>query len=217
MLKKCVIFVCIKLKINMITLDENKTDYTIEEYLELDRVSEVRLEYSRGKVQAMSGGTFNHSLIGSNTNRAIGNGISGGECMSLNNDLKVFIDHTKQFRYPDGMVICGEVEFAQDDTAIKNPTLIIEVLSKSTEHLDRGQKFHEYCTLPSFKEYVLIAQDRPVVDTLFREEKGSWKMITTIGLERSFKLFSLGIEIAMKDLYENARNLNDPNFRLDFN
>ena len=203
----------------MVIPDETKTDYTIEEYLELDRLSEMRLEYKRGKIVSLAGGTFNHSVIGTNAATSLSIQLSqkDGDCFAINNDLKIFIQEVDQFRYPDAMVICGNAEMAVNDkSAISNPTLIVEVLSSSTEHLDRGLKFHEYCTLPSFKEYVLIAQDKPIVDTLYREEKGVWKMITTIGLDKSFKLFSLDIDIAMKDIYANTQNLQDPQFRLNF-
>ena len=96
-----------------------------------------------------------------------------------------------------------------------NPILIVEVLSKSTESYDRGDKFHKYCSLPSFREYVLIDQYKPVIDILYREDASYWKMITTIGLDKSIYLNTIDAHIALADIYRNTQNLAVPQFKLD--
>ena len=148
--------------------------YSISEYLTLEEQSEERHEYEAGQIRAMSGGTINHGLIGTNITNALYNSLkNAGDCMALNGDVKIWIDTAASFVYPDAMAICGPIETAgQDEHAVTNPTLIVEVLSKSTESYDRGDKFHKYCSLPSFKEYVLIDQNKPVIDLLYREEPG---------------------------------------------
>jgi len=109
------------------------------------------------------------------------------------------------------MVICGEIETPIDnDLAVKNPVLIIEVLSKSTEAYDRGDKFLKYCSLPSFQEYVLIHQDEPIVSTFFRGDNASWNMVTTIGLDKTIRLHSINADISMESIYLDVQNLKEP-------
>lgn len=191
---------------------------TIAEYLSLEDQAMERSEYHHGTLVAMGGGTVNHGIIGNNINTALTNAISANDlpCIPINGEVRVFIEQANSFIYPDGMVICGDIETAQqDEHSIINPILIVEVLSKSTGSYDRGDKFHKYCSLPSFKEYVLIDQYKPVVDVLYREDKNYWKMKTTIGLDKEIALDKLEIIIPMSVIYRNAQDLGDPQIQLD--
>ncbi len=197
------------------TLDK----YTIVEYLDYDNQSNIRNEYENGNVLALTGGSLNHGIIGNNINSEI-NGIlkkKNSKCVSINGDVKVYVEKASSFVYPDGMMICGEIETSiEDEHSVTNPILIIEVLSKSTESYDRGNKFHKYRSLSSFCEYVLIDQYKPVIDTLFRVDNKYWKMVTTIGLDKSIYLNSIETHIKMEDIYRNVKNLDNPQFNLDF-
>ncbi|MEL7120992.1 MAG: Uma2 family endonuclease [Bacteroidota bacterium] len=191
--------------------------FTIERYLYLEASAEHRNEYERGKIYAMSGGTINHGIIGSNINSALNNGISDADldCTSINGDVRIFIEESQSFVYPDATVVCGAIETAEvDKHSIINPMLVVEVLSKSTERYDRGDKFHKYCSLPSFKEYVLIDQYKAVIDVLYRESDKYWKMSTCIGLDKSIYLHTLDFEIPLRTIYRNVKDLKDPNFKL---
>ncbi len=193
--------------------------YAIIDYLDIDNRSDTKSEYVNGHILSMAGGTLNHGIIGNNINTEINNGIrrQGKACTSINGEVKIYIQKANSFLYPDGMVICGNIDVSDvDKHSVTNPLLIIEVLSKSTESNDRGDKFHKYCSLPSFCEYLLIDQYKPLIDTLYRKDGTSWKMITTIGLEKSIYLDSLDLEIKMTDIYRNTVNLDNPKFRLDF-
>lgn len=193
-------------------------NYTIAEYLELEEVSEFKHEYHGGKVVAMTGGTLNHSLIGGNIITALNNALAkkNKNCLVTNSDAKVYIDDANAFVYPDAMLICEPPRYHQrDKNAIINPVLIVEVLSKSTGHYDRGEKFHKYCALPSFKEYVLIDQDKPVVDTLYKADEKYWRMVTTIGMDKQIELHSIGCTISLETIYRNIQDLQAPQFRLD--
>lgn len=193
--------------------------YAIIDYLDIDNRSDTKSEYVNGHILSMAGGTLNHGIIGNNINTEINNGIrrQGKACTSINGEVKIYIQKANSFLYPDGMVVCGNVDVSDvDKHSVTNPLLIIEVLSKSTESNDRGDKFHKYCSLPSFCEYLLIDQYKPLIDTLYRKDGTSWKMITTIGLEKSIYLDSLDLEIKMTDIYRNTVNLDNPKFRLDF-
>jgi Uma2 family endonuclease len=181
---------------------EQQTEYySIEDYLALEAQAEERHEYEAGRIQAMSGGSIHHSLIGTNITNSLYNKLEGSSCLVLNGDARLWIDHAHSFVYPDAMVICGKIQAAEEDpNAVVNPVLIVEVLSKSTVGYDRGDKFHKYCSLPSFQEYLLIDQDKPVVDVLFREEPGYWKVTTAIGLDQSISLASLGSDSRFSDI-----------------
>lgn len=193
---------------------EQQTEYySIEDYLALEAQAEERHEYEAGRIHAMSGGSINHSIIGGNIITALNNSLKDSNCIALNGDARLWIDHAHSFVYPDAMVVCGEIQAAEEDPhAVVNPVLIVEVLSKSTVGYDRGDKFHKYCSLPSFQEYVLIDQRQPVVDVLFREEPGYWKMTTAIGLDQSISLGSLGFDIPLSAIYRNVQDLGEPIF-----
>lgn len=192
--------------------------YSISEYLEMEKKSLEKNEYHNGKIVAMSGGSFAHAILGGNIITQLNFGIYGNnqDCITSNSDLKIFIEKANRFVYPDAVVLCDEPEYDKNDKqAIINPIIIIEVLSDSTEKYDRGEKFHIYSSLPSFKEYILINQHQPIVDSLFREDASYWKMHTTIGLDKTFPIHSLGFEINMTDLYKKVPNLQSPQFNLD--
>jgi Uma2 family endonuclease len=193
--------------------------YSIDEYLKLEEVAEIKSEYEAGKIMAMSGGTLNHGIIGNNINTALNNNLKaiGLDCIAINGDVRIWIEQANSFVYPDAMVICGSIEKSEKDkNAVINPILIVEVLSNSTGSYDRGDKFHKYCSLPSFKEYVLIDQNKPVIDVLYKEDSRYWKMTTSIGLEKSITLHSLNCIIELADIYRNAQGLDTPQFKLEF-
>lgn len=197
--------------------EESVKQYSIEDYLALERVAEHKSEYEAGKVVAMSSGTINHGIIGNNINTELNIALKGKKsCITINGDVRIWIEKAKSFVYPDAMVICGEIAtYKNDQNSIINSILVVEVLSKSTESYDRGDKFHKYCSLPSFKEYVLIDQNKPVIDVLYKEDSSYWKMTTAIGLDKSITLNSIGVTLKLEDIYQNIDHLDVPPFQLD--
>ena len=198
--------------------DKKLDIFTVEEYLAFEDQAEVKNEYEQGVITAMSGGTINYGIIGNNVNSQLSNAVrkKGVDCITINGGVRIFIEKADSFVYPDGMMICGGIQTSdRDENSVINPILIIEVLSKSTESYDRGDKFHKYCSLPSFKEYVLVDQYKPVIDILYKEDASFWKMTTTIGMEKSIYLSTLDYQISMRDIYRNTQNLATPQFRLD--
>lgn len=194
--------------------EKSLKNYTIQEYLEIDNQSDEKCIFKNGLIESMSGGTLNHGIIGNNINGEIRAALQSkkSNCTGINGDVRIFIKKANSFVYPDGMVVCGDIEISeQDKHSIINPTLVIEVLSKSTESYDRGDKFHKYCSLSSFKEYILIDQYKPVVDLLHRLESGRREMITAIGLDKSIYINSVGVFVKMEDIYRNTLNLASPN------
>ncbi|WP_020537401.1 Uma2 family endonuclease [Lewinella cohaerens] len=193
-------------------------EYTIQEYLEIEENALEKSEFFNGRIVGMSSGTIDHGIIGSNANIALGNAIDKKKlaCIPINSEVRVYVDASNSFVYPDGMIVCGEVEISEvDPHAVTNPILIVEVLSKSTERYDRGDKFHKYCSLPSFQEYVLIDSKKPVVDILYREDQSSWKMVTTIGLDKEIYIHTLDTHISMETIYRNTLQLGPAEFGRD--
>lgn len=176
---------------------------TEAEYLAFDRASEIKHEYYRGEIFAMSGGSPEHNLICMSTGAALYSQLRGRPCKSFSSDQRVRISQTRLYTYPDITVVCGDPRFATDaqDTLI-NPTLLIKVLSPSTESYDRGKKFQHYRQLDSLREYVLIAQDQPHIERYLRQDDDTWLLSEATGLESRIELTSIGCVLALAEVYE---------------
>ena len=150
----------------------------------------------------MGGGSANHSLIAANFVREAGNALKDKPCIVFNSDLRVQVQSTGLYTYPDATIVCGELLFDDDhrDTLL-NPTVIVEVLSDSTEKYDRGKKSNHYRQIASLKELILIAQDRSHVERFTRQPNGDWLFHEQKELTADFELKSLGISIAISELY----------------
>jgi len=177
--------------------------YTLEEYFDIAERSELRQEYFRGRIYAMAGGSPEHSQLAANLAAALGARLRGGPCRVYNADLRVLIQATGMYTYPDLSVVCGPGRF--DDgrpRSLLNPTLLLEVLSESTERYDRGDKFAHYQAIPTLREYVLVSQSRPRVERFVRDEQaGGWRYFEHSGVESSLPLESLGIEAPLAEVY----------------
>ncbi len=184
-------------------------DLSVADYIKQERETNTKYEYHNGKIFALAGGTLNHGLISGNifakTMSKLENKQSN--CVPFNSDVKLYIQYSNSYVYPDAMVVCGDFEHAEEDeNSIVNPILIIEVLSKSTAEYDRGDKFYLYRQIPTFKEYVLIEQKKHVVDVHFKHENSDlWKITRYEGLDKIVKLQSIGIEISMEELYQRTK------------
>jgi Uma2 family endonuclease len=179
------------------------THVTPEEYLAAERLSETRSEYLDGVVYPMTGAKLNHTQIVSNLILELGTQLRASPCRALPIDQKVRMPDSRKFFYPDVSVICGEPQFHDDRRdIILNPILVIEVLSRSTEAFDRGAKFQAYRTIESLKEYVLVEQERPLVEQYVRQEDGRWALSTAAGLESSLTLPSIGCTLNLGAVYD---------------
>ena len=174
-----------------------------DEYLRQERLAEFKSEYVNGSVYAMSGGTIDHSRIAGNIFAILWNQLSGRPCEVFNSDMKVRIDKANVFRYPDVSGLCGPLSF-YDDTAdvYRNPTLIVEVLSPSTEKSDRAEKFTLYKLIDSLKEYVLVRQDRLEVEVFTRDSEGRWPSVIYNTTESSVPIKSLGCTLVVSQIYD---------------
>ena len=158
-----------------------------ELYLEGERVSPIKHEYRRGRVYAMVGAKKSHIVLGTNLATLLNIHLANSPCLVLTSDIKVRLEEANCYYYPDIAVICDQREINNIDDFIFYPVLIIEVLSKSTEAFDRGEKFNDYQTCPTLKEYVLIHQNQKKIECYRRDESGSWtQKIYVVGDEVEF-------------------------------
>lgn len=178
--------------------------WTPAEYLAWERAAPERHELVDGEIFAMAGASFAHNKIVGNVVRELGNALRGRPCDVTPSDLRVRIPTPSGglYTYPDALVVCGEPEF--EDTArdtLLNPTVIVEVLSDSTEAYDRGRKFRYYRAIPSLREYVLVAQDLPAVERHVRGDGGVWSLMQDLGAGDTLVLSSVGCEVPVDELY----------------
>jgi Uma2 family endonuclease len=178
-----------------------RSKLTVAEYLEVESGAATKSEFFDGEMWAMAGGSLTHAEICMNLTRAVANALAARPCRPYGSDLKVYSLETNSFFYPDLSVICGKPEFLPDRTdAVLNPSAIFEVLSPSTEARDRGVKFEAYRTMPSLTDYVLIAQDRPLVEHFTRRPDG-WLLVAYTALENAVELDSIEVAVTLSELY----------------
>ncbi len=183
------------------------TSMTHAEYCALEREARVKHEYVAGEVFAMTdgtGGTLEHSRIAGELIRLLGNALEGRPCRVLTADARVRIEAVDVDTYPDLSVVCGAPETAESDAhALLNPTLIVEVLSKSTEAYDRGLKASHYRQIPSLRAYLLVGQDRRGLELQVRQADGRW-LIHEAGPGERLSIEALGIELEVDAVYRAA-------------
>ena len=180
-----------------------KTYVTPEEYLALEREAEYKNEYVNGEIRAMTGASRAHNLISVNVASELRAQLKGRPCEVYHTDMRVRIPSANVYTYPDVVVVCGEPKFEDShvDTLL-NPTLIVEVLSKSTSKYDRTTKSDYYRTLESLAEYLLVAQDEYAVEQYERQADGRWLLKDVRGLESVVELRSVGCALPLSEVYE---------------
>ncbi len=179
---------------------------SIQEYTSLETSTDTKYEYHDGTVFAMAGGTLNHGLICGNIFGEMRSQLRNKQqnCTVMNSEIKLHIASKNAFLYPDAMVICGEIEKSDKElNAVTNPIVIIEVLSKSTESYDRGDKFYLYRQLKSLQEYILINQKKALVE-VYKREADLWKITRFSGLDDLLLIDALGISVDLKEIYQNV-------------
>ncbi|MBA3533333.1 MAG: Uma2 family endonuclease [Ardenticatenales bacterium] len=174
-----------------------------QEYLALERKAEFRSEYFKGELYAMTGASREHNLIVGNTLVALHGQLRGRPCEVYASDMRVKVSATGLYTYPDVVVVCGEAKFEDEQVdTLLNPTLIIEVLSKSTERYDRGAKFEQYRTLDSLTDYILIAQDKHLIEHFSHQENKQWLFTIANSLQDSIYIASIECDLVLETVYE---------------
>jgi len=187
---------------SVMSLPQTSRRLTEAEYLDIERGAEFKSEFFDGEMFAMAGGTPQHSLIGSNLIREFGNRLDNSPCVAYNTDLRIKVDATGLCTYPDLSVIYGPLQFAEgtDDT-VTNPTVLVEVLSNSTEAYDRGRKFEHYRQIVTLQEYRLVSQTEPRIEQFVRQSDDRWLLIEAAGIEKNLELPSLKITVALSKIF----------------
>jgi len=179
---------------------EPATRTSYADYLAFERTAPTKHEYVAGMVVAMAGGSPEHARLAGRLARLIGVAIEGRPCDVFSSDLRVRILETNRSTYPDLTVVCGRRETAPDDhEAIVNPTILLEVLSDSTEADDRGEKFAHYRRLASLQEYVLVAQKTQRIE-VYRREGERW-VLTEHGPGTMAELPSIDARFSVDEVY----------------
>ncbi len=180
-----------------------KQNYTLEEYAELEKSSEERLEYFDGNVWGIAGASPTHEEIVINTATELKNKLRGKNCRVFGSNLRVKVPVYKPYRYPDVTALC-EQPIYEDFYGLKmlvNPGLIVEILSPSTEAFDESDKFTYYKSIESFTEYLLISQSRPHVALFTKRDETVWLHREYNSLDESVYLSSLDCEISVAEIY----------------
>ena len=177
---------------------------TLAEYETRELDADTKSEYYRGEMFAMAGGSPEHSLVATNFTREAGNQLKGKPCVPYNSDLRVKVEATGLYTYPDATIVCGP---PQMDTAVKgtvlNPSVIVEVLSESTESYDRGKKSSHYRRIESLRELILISPSEPLVEMFTRRDDGNWSFIEYRSITDTLVIDSVGVSIPLSEIYRN--------------
>jgi len=177
--------------------------YTVEHYLHLERSGDSKHEYFDGQIFALAGSSENHNLISAHILGILYSQVRKRPCRVYPSDMRVKITRTKLYTYPDITVLCGAPLFddAEADTLL-NPTVIFEILSPSTEKYDRGKKFEHYRTIETLQEYILVSQDKHLVEQYTRQTDTMWLLTVHDRVESQLSLLSVNCTLLLADIYE---------------
>ncbi len=176
---------------------------SLEEYLEFDFNAEGRYEYFDGEVIEMSGGSPEHSLLGSKIGYLLGNSLYPKGCLGYSSDVKIKVPIMPPYRYGDISALCGEpiYENLGKQRLLVNPSLIVEVMSPSTENYDREEKFKAYKSIESLREYILVSQVKKFVTLYVKHNEKFWFQSEYVEGEK-LKLESLDCELSVDEIYQ---------------
>lgn len=175
---------------------------TPEEYLTIERQAEFKSEYVDGAMYSMAGGSPEHSLVGMNVSGELYVQLKKSSCRVFNSDQRVRVPSKRKYLYPDVTVVCDQPRFADDEKdVLLNPLLIVEVLSDSTEKYDRRKKFLYYQEIESFREYLLVDQNSPLIQHFVKQPDGGWLCTRIEGLDKTITFSTVNCTIALSDIY----------------
>ncbi len=178
---------------------------TPDEYLDIEEAADYKSEYHHGEVFAMSGAGWNHNLIASKIAAVLGTQLLGRPFYVAGSDMRVYSPTTELFTYADVVVTCAPPQLFQKGrrtATLLNPTLIVEVLSPTTEAYDRGLKFEHYKSIESVREYLLVSSDRVSVTLYRRQSDAPWLLMIATTLDSAVELKSCGCRLLLRDLYD---------------
>jgi Uma2 family endonuclease len=176
--------------------------FSVEEYLILEEKAATKNEYCNGEIFSMIGGSLEHNRLVRNLLTELNVALQGKACEVFPSDLRLYVKRHKLFTYPDILVVCGEPRLlaGRKDT-ITDATFVAEILSPSTQDYDRNEKFEYYRDLPSFLEYLLVAQDKVRLEHHVRQRPGQWLMTEHTSIRDEIALSSIDVSVSIKSIY----------------
>jgi Uma2 family endonuclease len=176
--------------------------FTLAEYLAREAAATFKSEFYRGEIFAMAGGTPEHNIVAVNVLGSLWGMLAGKSCRPFNSDQQIRIRANGLITYPDISIVCGDLQRDPDSSnAINNPSVIVEVLSDSTESYDRGKKFGLYRQLESLREYILIAQDEAHVERYVRQADDTWVLTIYSGLDAQLEVATVNCSLPLNEIY----------------
>lgn len=180
--------------------------YTFEEYERLVEELDYKIEYHAGYIRAMACATYSHNLIQKNLLVKLSSYFDDNGCETLGSDQAVRLEEHKGNLYPDISVVCGEQDI-EKNLYLKNPSIIVEVLSKSTAAYGEGKKKFFYFSIPSLKEYITVQTETPLVSVHSKGKNDKWTTVVTFGLKSKIHLSNFNLDIEMTDIYRKVKDL----------
>lgn len=184
----------------------NKSKFSAEEYLQIEKDYPTKNEYFKGEIFAMAGAGPRHNVIFSNLFVGIGIQLKGKPCRPYGSDLRIHIPENTLYTYPDISIICGEIipSKADADTAVQ-PTVLIEILLPSTKNYDRGGKFILYRDIPTLREFIVIDSESISVEAFRINKNGHWELEDYRSIEDVLTIPIVDVSISLKELYEGTK------------
>jgi Uma2 family endonuclease len=177
-----------------------------EEYLEQELQAKHRHEYWNGTIVAMAGSTIAHNQVLRNLTRFLAPALARSNCEQYFTDTRLYSEECKTYFYPDSQIVCGTANYRNVEAeTLLNPTIIIEVLSKSTEAVDRGDKFECYRTIASLQTYILIDQYSCAIDAHARLDDDTWRETFLRGQDANLEIGSCGVSVPLAAIYERVK------------
>lgn len=186
------------------------TRYSVDEYLTLERSTEVRHDFLDGEVFAMTGASYAHNVVVANIVGELRNQLRSGPCTVVANDQRVRAGLGRLYTYPDIVVVCGSPKIEQPGDTLINPSVILEVLSDATEAYDRGKKFEHYRAIESLSDYLLVSQDRYQIERFTRGAQGHWIYSVASGSGASMPIESIGCVLSVGEAFGKVDGVSEP-------
>ncbi len=194
------------MEVNEPAIAYSKQKISIEAYLKMENAAMEKHEYYKGEVFAMSGAKLSHIRITGNFFNALTNKLKGKKCQPFGSDMRIHIPTNTLFTYPDISIVCGEViTLNNDEYNVLNPTVIIEVLSKSTKNYDRGEKFKLYRDINTLKEYILVDSESMHTEIFRLNENNHWELEEYNDAGNYILIKTINENILIDEIYENVK------------
>ena len=180
--------------------------WSADEYLAWESEQPTKFELIDNYIVAMSGASRSHNIVTVNISALLNFRLREKPCEVYQADMRVQVKRQATYAYPDVVVVCGQPRFRADTkpATLQNPMLIFEVLSPSTEDIDRNRKFTQYLQLPSLEGYFLVSQDKPRVESYTRQSAG-WLYQDHVGLEAKLRIDAIGVSLSLEDVYHKVQ------------